>query len=506
MTAKPEPIPSTPPEQRGDKIAPARSSPPAARHAGESPPAPAPPAGLTARLRAMLDSGRSGAHAAELTAHQRDVVLARVAVLIWISVIVMPTAILTFVWSSLASRFVTAVWIVGIAIAAVLLLLLAVRRGLFHRRHHLAMLLLVGGVFGPTASAIIVVNQGGSGDFFFSYFLIYFAFTALFPADLRWVLATSGLLVASYIAGQALAPGGLALDHRLTSNLIYFFELTFIGSVLNRVLCRLFFDERLARIQLSHARDALFAEMEVAQEIQTLLLPDAPALPGHTVRGIMLPATEVGGDYWDVLEAGGRRFLAVGDVSGHGVTSGLTMMMARASLLGTLEADPRASLPALYAALNRCLRLNLERMKLRLYMTLALVEDLGNGRFRAVGGHLPALIHRKGRRDVEEIELAGVWLGVLDQVGAELLPETDIELAEGDTMLLCTDGVVERMQGEEMFGFVRLSAGLAAAAHAGPSAVVERILGELEEFGGAQEDDMTLLVVQCGTIAPLGRS
>ena len=47
---------------------------------------------------------------------------------------------------------------------------------------------------------------------------------------------------------------------------------------------------------------------------------------------------------------------------------------------------------------------------------------------------------------------------------------------------------------------------MTASAASGPSAVVEGILAELEEFGGAQDDDMTLLVVQCGGVAPLGRS
>src|SRR5690606_35563135 len=106
------------------------------------------------------------------------------------------------------------------------------------------------------------------------------------------------------------------------------FQLTFIGLVLNRVIVRMFFDERLARIELRDSRDALIAEMKVAQQIQRLLLPKSPRLPGFDVYGVMLPATEVGGDYYDVFETSqGRRFLVIGDAAGHGVTAGLTMMM-----------------------------------------------------------------------------------------------------------------------------------------------------------------------------------
>ena len=106
---------------------------------------------------------------------------------------------------------------------------------------------------------------------------------------------------------------------------------------------------------LAAARDALFAEVEVAQEIQTLLLPRKPTLAGHEVVGRMVTATEVGGDYYDVIESSsGRTLLAIGDVSGHGVASGLTMMMARTSLVGALEATPDATLGELYQVLNRC--------------------------------------------------------------------------------------------------------------------------------------------------------
>jgi serine phosphatase RsbU (regulator of sigma subunit) len=306
-------------------------------------------------------------------------------------------------------------------------------------------------------------------------------------------------VIASFTISRAFRPEGLVFDQALINSLIYLGQLTFIGLVLNRVMCRLFFDEKRAQLALRGARDALFAEMEVAQDIQTLLLPKSIELPGHVAHGLMLPATEVGGDYYDVLVSrGGRRFVAIGDVSGHGVTAGLTMMMARASLLGTLEADPHAKLPVLYAALNRCLRRNLERMGLSLYMTFALFEDRGSGRFDAVGGHLPALIYRRGKAEIEEVELAGVWLGVLDEIPLDVLPVSEIELAEGDSMLLVTDGVVERMAGTEMFGFDRLKDAFRAAAARGPAFAIESIVRAVDAYSAEQDDDVTLVAIEYG--------
>ncbi|MEO7733652.1 MAG: SpoIIE family protein phosphatase [Kofleriaceae bacterium] len=448
---------------------------------------------IAARIgREALSSNLGGPFRDELRGAQRDVILQRTVVLIWISMFVMPTTIWLFMYFTAREHFGLAVWIVLAAIGAVLVLRLALARGAFRTHYHLAMVVLVGGVFGPAGSAIMALASASGGSFLFAFFLIYFAFTALFPADAVWIVVTSAAIVASY-TGASLVHH----DPALVSNLIYFLELTFIGVVLNRVLCKLFFDERRARIELRGARDALFAEMEVAQKIQTLLLPSEPSLPGYVLSGLMKPATEVGGDYYDVIETeGGRRLVAIGDVSGHGVTTGLTMMMVRASLVSTLESRADATLAELYIAMNRCLCRNLERMNLRLYMTFALFEHDGGGKFRAVGAHLPALIYRAAKHCVEEIEIAGVWLGVIDQITPDLVPETDFELAPGDTMLLLTDGVVEYPGPRDMFGFERVHAELAAHAELGPAQVVEAITEKLTAHGRVQDDDVTLLALK----------
>lgn len=465
-----------------------------------TPAAPVAPAARTGPIatvgkvsRDAMHTNLRGPHHEELRAAQRDVILQRTVVLIWISVFVMPSTIWLYVYFTARPYFSLAVWIVLAAIAAVLLLRLALSKGMFRTHYHLAMVVLVGGVFGPAGSAIMALSSASGGSFLFAFFLIYFAFTALFPADAIWIAATSLAIVASYVVSWLVHQ-----DTALVSNLIYFLELTFIGIVLNRVLCKLFFDERRARIELRGARDALFAEMEVAQKIQTLLLPREPSLPGYVLSGQMTPATEVGGDYYDVIETStGRRLVAIGDVSGHGVTTGLTMMMVRASLVSTLESRGDASLTELYLAMNRSLCRNLERMNLRLYMTFALLEHDGGGKFRAVGAHLPVMIHRAGKHVVEEVELAGVWLGVIDQLTPDLVPETKFELNKGDTMLLLTDGAVEHTGADgSMFGFERVHQELADNAAVGPVQVVDALTAKLTAHGGTQDDDVTLLAMK----------
>ena len=248
-------------------------------------------------------------------------------------------------------------------------------------------------------------------------------------------------------------------------------------------------------VELQSARDALFAEVEVAHDIQTLLLPKEPELTGHTIRGRMVPAEEVGGDYYDVIHIRDRAFLAIGDVSGHGLTSGLTMMMARSSLLGVMEANPAASLGEIYALLNRALRDNLERMQVHMYMTFALVEYLGSGRFRAVGRHLPFLVYRASTARVEEVEVEGMWLGVLDELEGDCLAEAEFSMEAGDLLFLYTDGIIEHFHDGEMFGFDRLKDLVEASAPRGPDAVISDVLARLRSFDPEVEDDVTMLVV-----------
>lgn len=259
--------------------------------------------------------------------------------------------------------------------------------------------------------------------------------------------------------------------------------------------------EHLRSKELAAVRDALFAEMEVAREIQTLLLPTTPRMEDMEIACCMETAEEVGGDYYDVLEVDGRRFLAIGDVSGHGVTSGLTMMMARTSLVAALQANSRIPLAELYCTLNRCMSQNLARMDRRLYMTFALLEYLGEGRFEGVGRHLPLLIHRAATQEIEEVELQGSWLGIMDGLQPEMLPVLELQLHPGDTILGYTDGVIEHEGHDGMFGIDGLRDHFAVHATEGPFALIEGVLEHLRDLSDEPEDDVTMLAIRL-TLAP----
>ncbi len=97
-------------------------------------------------------------------------------------------------------------------------------------------------------------------------------------------------------------------------------------------------EERTA--ELKKAMDALWGEMELAKKIQTTLLPRAPAIRGFEIATYMQPADQVGGDYYDIINAEGLDWLVIGDVSGHGVPAGLIMMMVQTAIHMAITAKP----------------------------------------------------------------------------------------------------------------------------------------------------------------------
>src|SRR5690606_22825269 len=130
-----------------------------------------------------------------------------------------------------------------------------------------------------------------------------------------------------------------------------------------------------------------------------------------------------------------------------------------------------------------------------MYMTFALLEYRGSGRFCAVGRHLPILVYRARVQRVEAIELEGDWLALLDAVDVAAVPEASFSLEDGDALGLYTDGIVEHSNGEEMYGYDRLKEAVATHGASDPATIAGAVLEDVERFSSAREDDMTILVI-----------
>lgn len=236
-------------------------------------------------------------------------------------------------------------------------------------------------------------------------------------------------------------------------------------------------------------------ELETARRIQSSILPELPPrLAGVDLAHAYLPATEVGGDFYDVLELpDGRLAVALGDVAGHGVSSGLVMAAAKSALAVQVGFDP--SVESVFATLNRMVHQSARR---RLIATLcyALLDPVRRELVFASAGHLyPYVIGTGGR--VRELASTAYPLGVRLDLEVAVTRE---ELSAGEILVLLSDGVVEahRDGSVDPFGFERLVSSLGYHAGRPAEQVRDGILADLARFTGPapRKDDQTLLVLR----------
>lgn len=248
--------------------------------------------------------------------------------------------------------------------------------------------------------------------------------------------------------------------------------------------------------ELNRTLADLWSEMDLAQKIQTVLLPEDTTLGRYEIAARMVPASAVGGDYYDFFEHGGSTWAFVGDVSGHGVTAGLIMMMAQTAARTAVIGAPPGSPPApstVLAAMNRAIRGNLERIGKGQYMTITAMR-IDGAEVRYAGLHQDILVYRADEDAVDVLPTSGLWLGLVDDV-APLLEDAVFSLAPGDALVLHTDGVTEAKVGDrrvELEGLSRAFSTAARTMHA-PEIVAE-VFGRLgiETFA----DDATLVVIK----------
>jgi sigma-B regulation protein RsbU (phosphoserine phosphatase) len=242
--------------------------------------------------------------------------------------------------------------------------------------------------------------------------------------------------------------------------------------------------------------EALRKEVQIAHRIQTAILPNSPAVPGYEVAARMKPAEDVGGDLYDVLAFPDTFWILVGDVSGHGINSGLVMMMAQAAAYGAIADDPNGSPRDVIAAVNRVIHQNVRmRMGRDDYLTLMVARHMGDGRFVGAGAHQPIFLVRAGGL-VEVVEPIGPWIGLSAEV-AHQVTEYEFHVARGESVCFITDGIVEASDaGGALYGEERLVSLLGGSGPESASGILGEVFTAVEGFAASQADDMTAVVLR----------
>jgi sigma-B regulation protein RsbU (phosphoserine phosphatase) len=240
-------------------------------------------------------------------------------------------------------------------------------------------------------------------------------------------------------------------------------------------------------------------ELEIARKIQLSLLPETSLrLPRAELAGVCVPASHVGGDYFDFFQNYGVVDVIIADVSGHSVGAALIMTEVRS----TLRAESRraAETPVgpgrALQDLNELLHDDLTRSEL--FITMFYLKFLPETRTLtyANAGHNRGLLLRLGDAPCVSLDAEGLVLGVRRGVDFE---ERSIELAIGDKLLLYTDGITEAQNSQgEFFGVERLCDSFTAHRGLAPHALVDQLLAEVRGFCGAAPlyDDIALVIMQ----------
>jgi serine phosphatase RsbU (regulator of sigma subunit) len=240
-------------------------------------------------------------------------------------------------------------------------------------------------------------------------------------------------------------------------------------------------------------------ELRYARELQLSMLPEcAPDLDWADICSISVPATEVGGDYYDyfVDQTGHRRVaLVCVDVAGHGMASGLVLAALRSgfTLLRDSLHDPAAVLQRLHTLVAET-----SRRRMLVTVSVVLLDRTNNTATIASAGNPPVFVRRagvdSGKPTVETINLYAPPLGVRLPVE---IPQRRIDIHPGDVIVLHSDGIYEtRNANEDVYGLDRIAEVIREQGGNTAESLREALLADVAAFRGTreQDDDVTLVV------------
>jgi phosphoserine phosphatase RsbU/P len=248
--------------------------------------------------------------------------------------------------------------------------------------------------------------------------------------------------------------------------------------------------------RIANERDRLRRELEIATVLQTSILPAAQSHAVLDIAAQMLPATEVGGDYYDILSNDEVCWIGIGDVAGHGLRTAMIMLMMQSVVGAMVRADFTVSPSAVLEAVNRALWDNIRRrLKADEHVTCTLLGCDATGKVRFAGAHEDLLVCR-GTGPCERIETTGAWLAAVPEV-AGMNSDRELALERGDVIVLFTDGVTEAMNAtHEQYGLDRLATTIERHRSEPVDTIRDAILDDVRRWMTDQADDITVVVAR----------
>lgn len=248
----------------------------------------------------------------------------------------------------------------------------------------------------------------------------------------------------------------------------------------------------LDRMELLSSR--LKEEVDLSARLQRDLMPNKELVfKGFHVSGLLSTSTEVGGDLFDYFIIDERYLiLAMGDVSGHGVPSGMVVSSAKGALR-TLPDDILQQPAKLLKHLNYSVFATglMQRLMTFFYIvidTKRMVATYGNA-----GHNFPYIYRVNENRWMQLDDAAGLPLGIDEDA---VYNQMTVDLAKGDRLFLYTDGLIEEMdESSQQFGYQRVADTLSNLSYDTPHEMITRMLDILTQYANGRtfEDDVTMI-------------
>jgi PAS domain S-box-containing protein len=244
-------------------------------------------------------------------------------------------------------------------------------------------------------------------------------------------------------------------------------------------------------------RAKLEEEIAIAKRVQTAVLPKDFKLPGFEVCAAMIPADDIGGDYYDLLVMPDAAWLTIGDVSGHGLDAGLVMMMVQSSVASIVRMRPDGNPRDMIEALNDVLYENIrKRLAQRDHVTFTMFRIGGDGRLVFAGAHEDVILRRASNKRFEKIRTPGVWLGAKRGI-SNVTFDTSLQLEPGDLMVLYTDGITEsRDASGKMLDLDGLIEIIEEVAERRVEEIRDHVMARVQTRMARQDDDMSIVVLR----------
>jgi serine phosphatase RsbU (regulator of sigma subunit) len=251
---------------------------------------------------------------------------------------------------------------------------------------------------------------------------------------------------------------------------------------------------RVYQQRLAHQR--VEQELALAGQIQASFLSDQlPHIPGWQLAVRLEPARETSGDFYDVIPLPDGRFgLVVADVADKGMGAALYMALSR-TLIRTYATEYPDQPESVLGAANRRILMDTRASMFVTVFYLVLDPVTGLVSYCNAGHNPPYLLHSQNPGEMQLLTKTGMALGVIKDT---VWKSAQVSLAEGDTIVLYTDGITEAQnEAGEFFGEERLLAAVQDCIGYPAAEMEEALLTELDDFAGsaARFDDITLMVL-----------